>query len=69
VAALTDGEDFELLFTIASRDAVRLLDAWKKQFPGTALSCIGKVTAVSGLLLRTKAGVHSLSEHGYIHFT
>ena len=33
LAALTDGEDFELLFTVASRDAVPLLDAWKKQFP------------------------------------
>src|SRR5262249_28984842 len=33
LAALTDGEDFELLFTVASRDAVPLLDAWKKEFP------------------------------------
>ena len=35
VAALTDGEDFELLFTVASKNAVPLLDAWKKQFPET----------------------------------
>ncbi len=41
-AALTDGEDFELLFTVAGRDAVKLLDAWKKQFPKLKLSCIGK---------------------------
>src|SRR5207249_1694906 len=31
LAALTDGEDFELLFTVASGDAVALLDNWKKQ--------------------------------------
>ena len=36
LAALTDGEDFELLFTVASRDAVPLLDAWRKQFPESA---------------------------------
>jgi thiamine-monophosphate kinase len=33
LAALTDGEDFELLFTLASKDAVKLLDAWRKKFP------------------------------------
>ncbi len=48
LAALTDGEDFELLFTVASRDAVPLLDAWKKQFPGLALTCIGKIKAGRG---------------------
>ena len=36
LAALSDGEDFELLFTVAGRDAVPLLDAWKKQFPKAA---------------------------------
>src|SRR5205807_4172166 len=30
LAALTDGEDFELLFTVASREAVPLLDSWRK---------------------------------------
>src|ERR1035441_737857 len=39
-AALTDGEDFELLFTVAGANAVKLLDAWKKQFPKLKLSCI-----------------------------
>src|SRR5665213_1781693 len=40
IAALTDGEDFELLFTIASKDAVKLLDGWKKNFQKLKLSCI-----------------------------
>jgi thiamine-monophosphate kinase len=68
LAALTDGEDFELLFTAASRDAVPLLDAWKKQFPALRLSCIGKVTAKPGLTIRDRKGVQTLAAHGYVHF-
>ena len=69
MAALTEGEDFELLFTVASRDAVPLLDAWKKQFPNLPLSCIGKITAGEGVTLRDKQGVRPLTAHGYVHFT
>jgi thiamine-monophosphate kinase len=68
VAALTDGEDFELLFTVASRDAVPLLDAWKKQHPQTALSCIGKITSGKGVSIRDKQGLRPLTVHGYEHF-
>jgi len=68
-AALADGEDFELLFTIAGGDAVKLLDAWEKQFPGLKLSCIGKIVAGSGVTIRDKNGAHTLNEHGYVHFT
>jgi thiamine-monophosphate kinase len=68
LAALTDGEDFELLFSVASAQAVPLLDAWKKQFPDLRLSCIGKITATPGLALRDKNGVRPLTEHGYAHF-
>jgi thiamine-monophosphate kinase len=69
VAALTDGEDFELLFTVASRDAVPVLDGWKKQFPRLRLSCIGKITAGNRLTLRDQAGVRPLTAQGYTHFT
>jgi len=69
VAALSDGEDFELLFTVASRDAVPVLDAWKKQFPGLALTCIGKIKAGEGITLRDKQGVRPLTAHGYVHFS
>jgi thiamine-monophosphate kinase len=68
LAALTDGEDFELLFTIAAKDAVPLLDAWKKQFPKIALTCIGKITKGEGITLRDKTGVRPFSAHGYEHF-
>ena len=68
VAALTDGEDFELLFTVASRDAVKLLDAWKKKFPKLKLSCIGKIVAGTGITIRDQHGSHQLNAHGYVHF-
>ena len=67
-AALTDGEDFELLFTVASGDAVKLLDAWKKQFPKLKLSCIGKIVAGGGITIRDKTGAQKLNAHGYVHF-
>ena len=67
-AALTDGEDFELLFTVASRDAVKLLDAWQQKFPKLKLTCIGKIVAGDGILIRDKSGSHKLNIHGYAHF-
>ena len=69
VAALTDGEDFELLFTVASKDAVPLLDGWKQQFPKLKLSCIGKIVAGEGIRLRDKTGVQTLAAQGYVHFS
>ncbi len=68
LAALTDGEDFELLFTVAGKDAVALLDAWKQQFPQLRLSCIGKITAEAGLKIRDDEGVRELQVGGYVHF-
>jgi len=69
VAALTDGEDFELLFTVASKDAVPLLDAWKKEFCELPLTCIGKIIATEGLHIRDKQGARPLNVHGYEHFS
>ena len=68
LAALTDGEDFELLFTVASKDAVAVLDGWKSKFPALRLTCIGKITAEPGLRIRDKTGVQPVAAHGYIHF-
>jgi thiamine-monophosphate kinase len=67
LSALTDGEDFELLFAVASRDAVPLLDAWKKRFPELRLTCIGKTFAGEGIKLRDRDGVRQLTAHGYVH--
>lgn len=69
LAALTDGEDFELLFTVSSGDAVPLLDAWKNRFPDVPLACIGKITAEPGVRLRDKDGMRPMPLHGYVHFS
>jgi len=68
LAALTDGEDFELLFTLASREAVPLLDRWKEHFPKLPLTCIGRITTGEGITIRDKQGVRPLTVHGYVHF-
>jgi thiamine-monophosphate kinase len=67
-AALTDGEDFELLFTAPSASAVALLDAWKQEFPGLRLSCIGKIIQEPGITLRDRYSARPLTAHGYTHF-
>lgn len=69
IAALSDGEDFELLFTLASKDAVAVLDGWKKNFPDTRLTCIGRINAAPGLKIRDEHGVRELNIHGYAHFS
>jgi thiamine-monophosphate kinase len=67
-AALGDGEDFELLFALPAAAAVRLHDAWRAAFPGTRLSCIGRLTAEPGLRLRHRRARRALAAHGYVHF-
>ena len=68
LAALTDGEDFELLFAVAPSDAVRVLDGWKAEFPETRLSCIGKTRAEPGVILRDETGAKPMPRGGYEHF-
>jgi thiamine-monophosphate kinase len=68
-AALSDGEDYELLFTVASGNAVRVLDGWKAQFPAVRLTCIGRITSEPGLRIRDRQGLREVGEHGYRHFT
>ena len=67
LAALTDGEDYELLFTVAAKYAVALLDDWNLKFPETSLKCIGKITDKPGITLRDDKGARPLSLHGYDH--
>jgi thiamine-monophosphate kinase len=68
VAAVTDGEDFELMFTVQSNRAVAVLDEWKEQFPGVRLSCIGKLTEKAGVWVRGDDGLRPLPTRGYEHF-
>ena len=68
LAALTDGEDFELLFAIAPKDAVAVLDGWKARFPEVRLTCIGRLTDDPALRIRNARGPRPLPHHGYVHF-
>ncbi len=69
LAALTDGEDFELLWTCAPKDAVRLLDGWKSTFPTVSIHCIGRVTEQPGVRIRDSRGIQQLPARGYEHFS
>jgi len=60
--AIRDGEDYELLFAIAPRDAARLEKSWHKKFPGLALTGIGVLTA------DRKSKIENRKSHGFDHF-
>ncbi len=59
--ALTDGEDYELLFALRRADGARLQKQWRKMFPKLLLTRIGK------LKTRTRR-TNSKLPHGYVHF-
>jgi len=68
LAALTDGEDYELCFTLGQGQAVALLDQFKQQFPDTPLCCIGKIVPQPGLKIRQKTGLMEIATRGHVHF-
>ncbi len=68
LAALTDGEDYELCFTLGQGSAVALLDQFKQEFPDTPLSCIGKIVDRPGLKIRQKSGIMKIATRGHVHF-
>lgn len=43
--AIGDGEDYELLFAVAAREAARLVAAWRERFPRLSLTRIGTLRA------------------------
>jgi thiamine-monophosphate kinase len=59
--AISDGEDYELLFAIAPKDARSLPARWQKKFPTVPLTRIGKLD--SGFGIR-----HVAFPKGYVHF-
>ena len=68
LAALTDGEDYELCFTLGQGQAVALLDQFRQEFPGTLLGCIGKIVEPLGLKIRQKTGIMEIATRGHVHF-
>jgi len=62
-AALNDGEDFELLFTLAPAEFEKLAE-----FKGISITCIGYVTAECGMALKTPDGkLTTLEPKGFDH--
>ena len=68
IAALTDGEDYELCFTLGQGNAVALLDQFRKAFPDTPISCIGKIVTEPGLKIKQKDGTKEFATRGFVHF-
>jgi thiamine-monophosphate kinase len=60
--ALGDGEDYELLFAIAARDAAKLESKWRKQFPKLGITRIGT------LLASQRSTLNSQLPRGFDHF-
>jgi len=60
--AISDGEDYELLFAISPRDRKRLERAWQKKFPGLSLTRIGHLAQPLNNL------TSQLLPRGYVHF-
>src|SRR2546423_1303945 len=59
--AISDGEDFELLFAISPRDRLRLQREWRKKFPKLPLTLIGQ--------LNLQSAIYNLQlKGGYVHF-
>lgn len=42
--AISDGEDYELLFSVSAAKAEKLRAAWKRKFPKVPLTAIGRLT-------------------------
>ena len=70
-SALSDGEDFELLFTVSSKQAPRLEKSWKRAFPRVALTCIGRIIPGKPQIRFFKNGIEQkkfYSKPGFRHF-
>ncbi|HVF72358.1 MAG TPA: thiamine-phosphate kinase [Chthoniobacterales bacterium] len=59
--AISDGEDYELLFALAPKDSALLQRRWRKHFPKVPLTRIGELTR------KPKIENRKLSR-GYLHF-
>jgi len=66
--ALGDGEDFELVFTVAERKAAAFAKAWRRRFR-LPCSAIGRITRLAGrVVLREGGRIVPLAASGYEHF-
>jgi thiamine-monophosphate kinase len=59
--AISDGEDYELLFALSPKNSRSLLAGWRKKFPTLPLTRIGRLNRKSKIESRKFPG-------GYLHF-
>jgi thiamine-monophosphate kinase len=59
--AISDGEDYELLFAISPRDSARLIKSWRRKFAKLPLTRIGKLNSKYEIR-------NSKFPRGYVHF-
>src|SRR5438552_1972335 len=59
--AISEGEDYELLFAISPRHSKRLQEEWKQKFPKLPLTQIGSLVPQSAIRDPQLKG-------GYVHF-
>ncbi len=72
ISALSDGEDFELLFTVPAWQKANLTREWKKKFPKVQLSWIGTIIGASRKISWRRNGKPisspKLPRQGFSHF-
>jgi thiamine-monophosphate kinase len=66
--AVSDGEDYELLFAIPPRDRSRLEKSWRKKFPKLPLTRIGCLTQRLDSASPARTSTSQLLPGGYVHF-
>lgn len=63
--ALTEGEDYELVFTVRAQvNPATFIARWRRRFPGTRISCIGRFCAPDRL---PTTALKLKDYHGYEH--
>ena len=71
--ALSDGEDYELLFTVSPKKIIQLQKLWQQKFPNTKLTVIGEVmnnkeNIPNGVVINQNGVILSDGKNiGYVH--
>lgn len=63
-AAINDGEDFELLFTLGKAEFEKLAAMWHKE---PAITAVGKITKEAGVKINRGGVISGLQPKGYDH--